>query len=284
MKLAKKITSIASTVAILASFAALNVDAAGKNQYSVSYETLTQAVETSDGTVIPAGAVALTVSVSGNTGFNANTIKLDIDNGYSVVTDETGCPVVTSGSNFSNSIFGSAYREDTVCVTLATADLLRANGDILTIYFTAEDGVTSGFASLASVDAELGFISSSGTIQNPETAGTNCKVFTGEDGHLYYGFYSGDANNDDNVNSVDASLVLSAISNAPNNALPVISYNFSYYFPEIIYKEQPDANRNGIINSNDAQIIVNYSANAGLYENYHDPTGCGEPYYMVPLN
>ena len=66
MKLAKKITSIVSAAAMLASFAALNVDAAGKNQYSVSYETLTQAVETSDGTVIPAGAVAVSIAISGS--------------------------------------------------------------------------------------------------------------------------------------------------------------------------------------------------------------------------
>ena len=47
MKLAKKITSIVSAAAMLASFAALNVDAIDMNQYGVSYDVLTNDIEIS---------------------------------------------------------------------------------------------------------------------------------------------------------------------------------------------------------------------------------------------
>lgn len=71
-KFNKRAMSIASVAAILASIVAMPVSAAGINAYSVSYETLTTAITTEDGSTVPAGAVAVTMSIENNTGFNAN--------------------------------------------------------------------------------------------------------------------------------------------------------------------------------------------------------------------
>ena len=269
MKLAKKITSIASTVAILASFAALNVDAAGKNQYSVSYATLTQAVETADGTVIPAGAVAATVFVQGNTGFVANTLTLDIDGEYAVVTNADNRPVIAVGNACPNAALGSAIFGDSVCVTLATGDSCTNNGSIFTIYATNEANSTSEFVTINSVDPVDNITPASG-MDDPNAAGTNVIVETDEN-YVYYYFLSGDADGNDTVNAVDASTILSVVNNVPGHELVVSTYSFHDYFPHIFTRAQPDANQQGTINSTDAELILNYTAMVGLNPNYVDP-------------
>lgn len=270
MKLAKKITSIASAAAMFASFAALNVDAIDMNQYGVSYDVLTNDIEISDGTIVPAGAVAVTVTVSGNTGFNANTFKLTIDEDYSVVTNSDCLPAVSANANFSNVLFGSALYDNTLCITAASSDLCHANGDMLTFYITGNNGTGSDLVDLFEVEPELAITPMSGSIGFGEGASIN-EHYKKRGIYLDVYYYSGDADNDDDVDAVDASLILSVVNSVPGNELNVATYNYTSYFPSVIAAGQPDANQMGTINATDAQLVLNHAANIGLNPNYVDP-------------
>ncbi len=54
-----KFVGLASALTMLASLAAMPASVAHINAYSVSYETLTEAIETDAGVTVPAGAVIL---------------------------------------------------------------------------------------------------------------------------------------------------------------------------------------------------------------------------------
>ena len=260
MKLAKKITSIASAAAMLASFAALNVDAAGKNRYSVSYETLTQAVETSDGTVIPAGAVAATVSVAGNTGFDANTIVIDVPINASVCLNDNGVPTVSSGSVTSGAIFGSAVLNNALCVTLASGEQCLGNGDVFTIYYISDDSNFADAPSISSINPATNSIQPSQATLSP--------VLTPNQYPTEMGLFAlyGDANDNNMVDSVDASLILSTLES--HNTLEIsvasISTTYSNYFSHAVCAKEPDANDTGYINSADASLILSFASCQGL--------------------
>ena len=76
MKTFKKITSMITALTMLSAMTVLPTSAVQTTEYTVSYDTLTQAIQTEDGSTVPAGSVAVTVSVSGNIGFDANTSTL----------------------------------------------------------------------------------------------------------------------------------------------------------------------------------------------------------------
>jgi len=274
MKLAKKITSIVSAAAMLASFAALNVDAAGKNQYSVSYETLTQTVETSDGTVIPAGAVAVSIAISGNTGFVADTLTLDIADGYTAVTNSDGSPVVETGIALETGLAAAAVTDanDAMCIAMATPFTCTEEGNLVTVYFQSGSELRS-----------TGFIQI--TVNQVQTAALTDTISSLYD--LPY-YILGDTDGDEIVNSVDASKILYAVYNHGGGFYftNIATYNDALvrpYFPDVVHYNAPNADRSNSIDDIDASVVLNYAANAGLYENYSDPY-IGQKYYFIPYN
>lgn len=263
MKLAKKITSIVSAAAMLASVAALNVDAAGKNRYSVSYETLTQAVETSDGTVIPAGAVAVSIAISGNTGFVADTLTLDVEDGYTAVTNSDGTPFVEAGSALNFGLAAAAFssENDIMCVSVASAFESTTDGDVATVYFLPDDSTAhDGFAALRSN------VIYSDSMASCDNILPNSTVID------YYAI--GDATGDMVVNAVDASTILYAVYEhqmgfyfgTPSGS-PETVYE---YFPNVKYYVAPDANTNNCIDNFDASDILEYTSLVGLGPGHYE--------------
>ena len=275
----KNFFSLASVAAMLASLAATPVSAAHINAYSVSYETLTEAIETANGETIPAGTIAVTMSVNGNTGFNANTLTLHVKDGYTVVTDQQGEPVVEKGSILEDAMIGKAVNGNAVGVTMALAESTTENGDLFTVYFTAN----------ANASADVKFVQ----LEQPEIAvesvaslkdggiGTNSVIV----GSALY-FYGGDCNNDNIINAVDASLILQAMKKTDYKDLNINTTNFiANYFPSVVKENQPDANGDGYIThrdkdndeyiseqESDSQTILTYAAYQGVGATY---TGYG---------
>ncbi len=132
----KRTTSIAVLTAVLASFASMTPAVAASDVYSLSYETLTAVITTESGNTIPAGTTAVTMSIDGNSGFNSDTLAVEIDNGYSVMTDSDGKPIIQTGEVLEGFMTSSAVTNNKVCVAAASAAETFENGELFTVYLT----------------------------------------------------------------------------------------------------------------------------------------------------
>lgn len=122
--------------AVLASFAAAPPSVVASDIYSLSCETLTEAITTKSGNTIPAGTIAVTMSIDENNGFNSNTLAMEIDNGYSVITDSDGNPIIHAGEVLEGFMTSSAVTNNKVCVAAASATETFENGELFTVYLT----------------------------------------------------------------------------------------------------------------------------------------------------
>ena len=77
MKSVKKIIAALSAATMVTSCAGVVASAAeAVNAVNVSYSTVAETFTAADGTVVPAGATAVTLSIENNTGFSASDITL----------------------------------------------------------------------------------------------------------------------------------------------------------------------------------------------------------------
>lgn len=199
-KLNKRAISIASVTAILASIAAMPVSAENLNSYSVSYETLTAAITMDDGNSVPAGAIAVTMSIDGNSGFNSNTFALEVIEGYEVVTTSEGTPFVQKGSVLSDAMAVGAVNENKICVATASGTEINCDGDLFTVYLVSENASVQ-IDDLASIVPPEQPVSTASTWAIART-------------------YVGDLNKDSLINATDAAEILGAISR--NNGNPIL--------------------------------------------------------------
>lgn len=103
MKQTKKIIAALAAATMVASCAGVVASAAeAVNAVNVSYSTVAEAFTAADGTVVPAGATAVTLSIENNTGFSASDITL------SATADLLGTDGLVTATN------GSAYGNATV--------------------------------------------------------------------------------------------------------------------------------------------------------------------------
>ena len=254
MNIMKKIVSAVSAFVVASGIAVIPTSAVDTYNYSVSYETLTQALEVTDGSVVPAGSVAVTVSIEGNRGFDANTVVLDIGDDNSAIMDRSGSPVVTKGHDFNDAIIAADSADSLVSVAAAMSETFDDDGELFTIYLDASNPVIENVEILSTDEQSIPTMGI-GSLGNG--CGTN--AFTKPyNGHTYLCYYSGDANDDNLVNAADASLIRSKLNSAGVTYFIVASYNYQNYFP-VYFAAQPDADMNGFINDNDAVEILKYA-------------------------
>lgn len=274
MKHWKKATSIISTIAFLAAMASMPASARSFNDYTLEYETLTQNVITADGNVVPAGSVAVTLSISNSSGFDANTIVFDIGDNDQILTDNAGEPIVTKENILSNALLAAHANDSTVCVAVAMDSFCNANGELFTFYLSGSDEDVT----ITSTDEVVNLTAPSGMIGETATPNMTVKY---KNGHWYHCYFRGDADNDDDVNAVDASVIYQLTASKPNHVYNVntesnlIKNDFGVY-----YAEQPDANNNGYINNTDALLILDFAANAGAGEEYYGDPYVGQEVYV----
>lgn len=270
-----KFVGLASALTMLASLAAIPASATCTNAYSVSYETLTEAVETDTGVTIPAGAVAVTMSIEGNTGFNANTLTLNIDDGYTPVTDKNGNPVIQKESVLSDAYTASSISQDndTLCVAVASPTMCTTSGDLFTVYFNPKEEMER-FVSFQSADASI----ATGEI----TAMSKNLTALGKNSTDYY--YIGDTNSNKIVNAQDAANIMVAVSSYGNSIntlfLPDPDSVVRTYLPYVKYYLAPDANLNYVIDNVDAADILEYAALIGAGNTYSGDIGRRIPFTL----
>lgn len=242
----KKVCSsiISSVLAVSAMPIVLGAAAAeDDNILSVSTQILTNGTVVND-TVIPAGSVAISVNISDNSGFNSTTTKLHLGEAYDIIVFEDNKPVVSNGSLLQDSIVNSATNENYIAVVSASGSSETSDGELFTFYAIIDE---------TSLDDSIEFVEDEITISD--------NIINGSSGNFYV---KGDCNDDDVVNAVDASYVLSALQRCGQSALPYsiasLPNMYLWYFPDIyvidaayIWSDNRD-----ITAENTADIITDY--------------------------
>ena len=207
-------STIASILAVSAMPLAFNSLATEDNVLSVSSQVISTDAEV-DGTVIPAGSVAVTVSIANNAGFSSYSTKLLLGSAYDLILDENNRPIVESGAAIGDSRIGSSYNNNTVVVSMASASENTEDGEMFTIFASKDDSKKEANISVC----ENSPIDCGAKVQLTRTS--------------YY--RAGDVNSDNIINSEDASDVLAAVQMTGTGQLPysIASLVPNVYFPNI---------------------------------------------------
>ena len=189
MKSVKKIIAALSAATMVSACAGVVASAAeAVNAVNVSYSTVAETFTAADGTVVPAGATAVTLSIENNTGFSASDITL---NATADLLAVDGMVAATNGSAYGDAIVSAAQNGSKVVITSASLDDSKDDGTLVTFYTTSDAEVTVEDATFKSA-------------KQMEDASA-IAVCSSDD---YYRI--GDLNNDDNIDSTDMYYQLNA--------------------------------------------------------------------------
>lgn len=264
----RKIMATALAAAMLASMSVLPTSASFANDYEVSYTTLTSSLTTDDGNTIPAGAVAITASIENNTGFNSNSFTLDTGSNCTVITDVDGNPILDTGIVLHNALVGMAVNDETVCVTVASAQSCSSDGDLFTFYVLPDASFGTSDVTISDVQQQtVQPVHGSEMMGLPGSNGVNSII----DPNTWTVYVRrGDIDNDNVVNSSDAARVLIAYDNV-TPPYDTTETAIQSRFPTVVVWFQADANGDGITSNinpdypqlSDAKTILMYAAAAG---------------------
>ena len=237
MKSVKKIIAALSAATMVTSCAGVVASAAeAVNAVNVSYSTVAETFTAADGTVIPAGATAVTLSIENNTGFSASDITLSAT---ADLLGTDGLVTATNGSAYGNATVSAAQNGSKVVITSASLDDSKNDGTLVTFYTTSDAEVTVEDAAFKSA-------------KQMEDASA-IAVCSSDD---YYRI--GDLNNDDNIDSTDMYYQLNAYRIAEND-------------PSLITVE-----RKGLTYAGLSTIVANkHKAKYGLIEDAYAMAGDG---------
>ena len=197
MKQTKKIIAALAAATMVASCAGVVASAdEAVNAVNVSYSTVAEAFTAADGTVVPAGATAVTLSIENNTGFSASDITLSAT---ADLLGTDGLVTATNGSAYGNATVSAAQNGSKVVITSASLDDSKNDGTLVTFYTTSDAEVTVEDATFKSA-------------KQMEDASA-IAVCSSDD---YYRI--GDLNNDDNIDSTDMYYQLNAYRIAESDA------------------------------------------------------------------
>ena len=197
MKSVKKIIAALSAATMVSACAGVVASAAeAVNAVNVSYSTVAETFTAADGTVIPAGATAVTLSIENNTGFSASDITL---NATADLLAVDGMVAATNGSAYGDATVSAAQNGSKVVITSASLDDSKSDGTLVTFYTTSDAEVTvedAAFKSAKQIEDESAIA-----------------VYSDDD---YYRI--GDLDNDDNIDSTDMFYQLQAYRVAESDA------------------------------------------------------------------
>ena len=261
MKQTKKIIAALAAATMVASCAGIVASAAeAVNAVNVSYSTVAETFTAADGTVVPAGATAVTLSIENNTGFSASDITLSAT---ADLLGTDGLVTATNGSAYGDATVSAAQNGSKVVITSASLDESKNDGTLVTFYTTSDAEVTVEDAAFKSA-------------KQMEDASA-IAVYSSDD---YYRI--GDLNNDDNINSTDMFYQLNAYKIAEDdpslitverNGLTYVGlstivankHKAKYGLIEDAYAMAGDGNTDGVIAYDKEQLIISDVDNLAYY-------------------
>ncbi|WP_298481695.1 hypothetical protein [uncultured Ruminococcus sp.] len=207
----KKIAAALTAATILGSNGALVVSASAEtNAVNITTSTVTEAIATADGTIIPEGAKAISLEIQNNTGFDISEIKLNVNT--SLLSDASGMPIVSVGNVCGDSTVVAAQEGGNVAITSIASSICNADGVLATVY-------VNNTASIAVEDAEF----RKGSLTNYNESGISSYAETVE-------YTIGDVNGDGNITADDAYIARNAFAIAQKNGELKRYGSSSYYY------------------------------------------------------
>lgn len=270
MNTLKKI--IASTLAVISAASSVGIiaNAEETNAVSISYETLAAAVTADNGTIIPAGSVAVTLNISDNTGFDSYITTLNI-NSAELIVDNNGAPIYSTGDILENALIASATSNGLVSFASASAENISSDGEMITFY------VSSGFEGASIVNEQI-------------LSSAEVNEYAVSPASTLYSYYIGDTTQDNLINITDATEILSAVSifnsTYKNNLSPNLTTKFAELhknelLPKALVVEAADSDLDKIIDATDAQNVLQYYANIAACLDDPSVAHIGELVYII---
>lgn len=268
----KFISAISASVLAVSALPVVTASAvnhAEENILSVSAETVSEAL-TVDETVIPAGAVAVTVNIADNSGFISTTTKLDLG-AYGVISNEKGIPAVVTGNATEGSLVtGSVNEGVAVFATVGTKED-DTDGSLFTFYVNDD-----------SFDASAINVSDFETVDYADISVSAMSVYSLNNTAGYYKI--GDVNNDGYIDSVDATVTRMAIEENGGNKLLVSTANADlrrFFVETTVCAQSADPDLSNSITTLDAEDMMIYYSCAATGKDYSEKSDghCGEIRY-----
>ena len=178
------------------------------NAVNVSYSTVAETFTAADGTVIPEGATAVTLSIENNTGFSASDITL---NATADLLAVDGMVAATNGSAYGDATVSAAQNGSKVVITSASLDESKNDGTLVTFYTTSDAEVTvetTAFNSAKQMEDESAIV-----------------TYTTVDEYR-----KGDMDNDDNIDSTDLFYLMQAYKIAEDDAALTPKNRYGLYY------------------------------------------------------
>lgn len=207
----KKIAAALTAATILGSNGALVVNASAEtNAVNITTSTVTEAIVTADGTIIPEGTTAISLEIQNNTGFDISEIKMNVNT--SLLSDASGMPIVSVGNVCGDATVVAAQEGANVAITSIASSICNTDGTLATVY-------VSNTASIAVEDAEF----RKGSLTNYNESGISSYAETVE-------YTIGDVNGDGNITADDAYIARNAFAIAQKNGELKRYGSSSYYY------------------------------------------------------
>lgn len=267
----KFISAISASILAVSALPVVTASAVSveENIISVSTETVSETL-TVDETVIPAGAIAVTVNIAGNSGFISTTTRLDLG-AYDVISNEKGTPVaVTGNTTYDSLVTGSVNEEIAVFTTVGTKED-DTDGSIFTFYV---NGNNSAISDITVSDFE--------TVGYADISVSAMSVYSLNNTAGYYKI--GDVNNDGYIDSVDATVTRMAIEENGGNKLLVSTANADlrrFFVETTVCAQSADPDLSNSITTLDAEDMMIYYSCAATGKDYSEKSDghCGEIRY-----
>ena len=212
MKSVKKIIAALSAATMVSACAGVVASAAeAVNAVNVSYSTVAETFTAADGTVVPAGATAVTLSIENNTGFSASDITLSAT---ADLLGTDGLVTATNGSAYGDATVSAAQNGSKVVITSASLDESKNDGTLVTFYTTSDAEVTvetTAFNSAKQMEDESAIV-----------------TYTTVDEYR-----KGDMDNDDNIDSTDLFYLMQAYKIAEDDAALTPKNRYGLYYQEL---------------------------------------------------
>lgn len=283
MKTFKRIASAVSALAILSAVATTSVSAfaeSEENSYEIiassEYDVLTGETITVDefGIAPQAASPKIVCDIVYNSSAAANrkyrvdvkfsgmpvlqgaSFNINVGSGWNVVATSNNTPYVNrDGCTTENTrIFQKGFQENSnhiLWCDFVEDTPANHNGTTFSFFLTKSSNNTpSNSAINISLDS-TDFI----TNANGDNIAPNVSIPVMLQANQYI---IGDANGDGYVNALDASTILSVTKNTPSLNVYSIRKTYKNYFPKAASPSAPDADRSGVINSTDANKILDY--------------------------
>lgn len=248
----KIISTFTASLMAISAFTAVSASALNvkkDNALIITTDTLKTTITADNGTVVPAGSLAVTVSIENNSGFNSSANKLVVGKSYDFIVSDFEEPAITKGSVMGDSIVCAAENNNSIAVTSASADYNYSDGAMFTFYLKQNDNSDDTNITFQEIDtSHMTSLGSGISVQSTKVEFRYGNVNDPYDPNRFL------------IDATDASAVLGAIqaNGGAKLQVSVANTHLDDFLPDALCAQAADVNADNYIDPTDAQSILDF--------------------------